>query len=160
MAANDVGQRGKTAERLAKAQLLRLSKLSAIHHYRFPDARSGSMVAAPSDYLLLVEGLSIFLEVKETESKTRLPFQNFGKDQVARMRRFELAGAHPLVIIYHSSLKAWRSPEFEIFTTRDEGTGSWDLSSFGLITSPDFLWEILCLRKLQPQSVNLSVIGL
>lgn len=118
------------------------------------------MTPTPSDYLLVVEGKPIFLEVKETASKARLPYSNFGKDQVGRMRRFALAGAHPLVIVYHSSLKLWRSPDFETFVQRDEGSGSWELSAFQTFSGNDFLEEILCLQKFLPPLVKPSATGL
>ena len=159
MVNSTLSSRGKSAEAMVKAQLARLSLRQSIAHLRFPDARAGSMTPTPSDYLLVIEGRPIFLEVKETAGKTRLPYANFGKDQVGRLRRFALAGAHPLVIIYHSSLKLWRSPDFEIFVQRNEGSGSWELSAFQTFSGNDFLEEILCLQKLRPPSGSRSATG-
>lgn len=74
------------------------------------------------------------IEVKETEHDFRLPFNNFGADQVGRMRIRAMAGSEPLVLICHHKSgqrgAVWRAIDLEVFETRDGPKfGSWDLSN-------------------------------
>ena len=117
--------RGKKAEKLVKAHLDKLSLRADFANYRLPDARAGSFQATLADFLVVRKGVPILLEVKQTQHEYRLSHQNFGLDQVARMRRFQSAGSRGLVLIYHSTLNIWRLIELDYFYTREGG--SWDL---------------------------------
>lgn len=131
--------RGKTAEKLVKAKLDRLSLQTGTVSYRLPDARAGSFQTALADFLLLHKGVLHLLEVKEVEHEYRLPHDNFGADQVARLRRFKFSGAESHVLVYHSTLKKWRTADVDYFLARDGG--SWDLRDLPLLDLNDILKE-------------------
>jgi len=85
------------------------------------------------------------IEVKEVEHAFRLPYQNFGADQVGRMRIRAMAGSEPLVLTCHrekgSRGAVWRAVPLEVFEKRDGPKfGSWDLSN---ITGSDKLSTLL-----------------
>jgi hypothetical protein len=68
------------------------------------------------------------IEVKEVKHEYRLPYGNFGVDQVGRMRIRQLAGSEPLVLVcfrQEGKPTVWRAPGFERFEDRTNG-GSWD----------------------------------
>lgn len=137
MAANDVGQRGKTAERLVKKRLEALSQHQSWAFERLPDARAGSFKAALCDFLVQHNGLTL-LEVKEVDHAYRLPHGNFSVDQVARQRRWKMAGTEAVVLIYFKPIKAWRIRDIDYFVTREGG--SWSFKD-----TPTFsLEELLC----------------
>lgn len=74
------------------------------------------------------------IEVKEVEHAFRLPYQNFGADQVGRIRIRAMAGSEPLVLTCHrekgSRGAVWRAVPLEVFEKRDGPKfGSWDLSN-------------------------------
>ncbi len=73
------------------------------------------------------------IEVKSVKHAFRLPYKNFGSDQVGRMRIRELAGSEPLVLVCHrpeGGKVQWRNPPLDFIAERVEGAGSWDLSGF------------------------------
>lgn len=115
--------RGKEAEALVKKHLTELSKQSHTTFYRFPDARAGSLQSAPADFMLVHEGKLIMLEVKEVAHSYRLPHKNLS--QVPKLRRFEMAGAISVVLVYFKPEKAWRVAPANYFL-KTEG-GSWDM---------------------------------
>ena len=80
------------------------------------------------------------LEVKETEHAFRLAHKNFSADKVARMRKRQLAGSQPLVLICHrvyggDTPTVWRPVEFDYFLQREGG--SWDLSDWPTYTQKE-----------------------
>lgn len=117
--------RGKKAEGLMKSMLMKLESAKVASH-RFPDAHSGSFAVAPADYMVMNDGKLFMLEVKEVRHDYRLPFANYGKDQVARQRMFQFAGAYSYCVIRHSTTGMWRYREVDYFLDRSEGA-SWDL---------------------------------
>jgi hypothetical protein len=135
-----LGTRGKYAEGKVKAQLKGLESAS-FTHYRFPDARAGSFTVTPCDYMVCNSGKLTLLEVKEVDHKFRLPHANFSKDQVARMRNFESAGAAAWVLIYFTPMKLWRYESISYFLQREGG--SWDMSGFELRPLDMILEKIL-----------------
>jgi penicillin-binding protein-related factor A (putative recombinase) len=139
---NSVGQRGKYAEGLVKAYLKKLESVS-FTHYRFPDARAGSFTVTPCDFAILDYGKLTMLEVKQVEHSFRLPYANYSKDQCARMRNWESAGANAQVLIYFTPEKLWRYESVGFFLNREEGKGSWDLKELELITLDRAFKEIL-----------------
>lgn len=119
--------RGKWAEGEVKKELAKRSAASAqFAFYRLPDARAGSLQATLADYLVLIEGCLVLLEVKEVAHDYRLNYTNFSPSQVARQRLWEEAGAVGLVAVAHSTAKAWRVLPLQRFLARDSGA-SWDL---------------------------------
>lgn len=128
--ASGIGQRGKWAEGRLKAHFKKLENATAAH-FRFPDARSGSLQTAPADFAFLRDGKLYLIEVKEVHHDFRLPHGNFRSDQVARMRLWEAAGATSLVLIFHSTTAKWRVLPASFFVERHGG--SWDLSRFPLM---------------------------
>ncbi len=125
--ASSPANRGKEAEKLLVAYFTKLSVSATTAFFRLPDARSGSLAPTLSDFILAHDGQPYLVECKQTEHDFRLPHGNFGVDQVARMRMFQLAGFKSLVLIYHSKIQLWRGYNVERFTKRELGTGSWDL---------------------------------
>ena len=119
--------RGKWAESEVKKELAKLSAASSqFAFYRLPDARAGSLQATLSDFLILVGGTLVLLEVKEVAHDYRLNYTNFSPSQVARQRLWEAAGAVGLVAVAHSTNKLWRVLPLERFLVRESGA-SWDL---------------------------------
>ena len=138
--------RGKYAEGQVKTRLKKLESVNVTHH-RFPDARAGSFVTAPADFMVLKEGVLTLIEVKETEHDRRLPYSSFGKDQIARMRLWQAAGAKAHVLVCHKRLKLWRFAEVNWFfdnyvLTKDgKAVGSWVLDDIPIILHLDFYFE-------------------
>lgn len=132
--------RGKVAEKLVKKELDKLSLQSDTASFRLPDAHAGSFQTTLADFLLLHRGVMHLLEVKETQHDYRLPHGNYSPDQVARMRRFQLAGAEAHVLIYHSGIGKWRTAPVDYFLERTGG--SWDLRGLPLRELPDILKRV------------------
>jgi hypothetical protein len=139
----DNGTRGKWAEGKVSARFEQLSQQYAnFDYYRFPDARAGSMKVVPADYEALKAGVYYLLEVKEVNHERLLPHKNFSSDKIARCRKRQIAGAHVLVLVYHSPLgvagrgwqgaKAWRLAPLDFFMVKIGG--SWDMSVLPLLT--------------------------
>lgn len=137
-----LANRGKKAEDLLQAQLKLLSSMADTHFFRFPDARAGSAKEAPADFSVLRRGKLYLLECKEVAHDYRLPVGNLSPEQVARMTRWTLAGAEAHVLIYHSTLKAWRSQPVAYYTPRP--TGSWNFSEQPTQTLKELLSCLLC----------------
>jgi len=123
------GTRGKAAESAVKKRLEVRAKSSNFAYWRLPDARAGSFMPTLADFMYVDDGEMTLLEVKEVAHTYRLPYGNFGEDQVARMRVFQAAGANTLVLIHHSTTKLWRYGRVDQFLDRSVG-GSWNLSSW------------------------------
>jgi penicillin-binding protein-related factor A (putative recombinase) len=131
--------RGKQAEKEVKKILTKLSLRSDTAFIRLPDARAGSYQTALCDFQLLYQGTLYLLEVKETKHNYRLPHGNYSHDQVARMRRWQLAGAEAHVLIYHTELNKWRTAPVDYFL--DRTGGSWDLRDLDLMELDQILKE-------------------
>ena len=127
--------RGKEAEALVKKHLTELSKQAHTTFYRFPDARAGSRQTAPADFMLVHAGKLILLEVKEVDHSFRLPHKNLS--QVPSLRRYEMAGAVGIVLVYFKPEKAWRVAPADYFL-KVEG-GSWDMRDIPTMTLADCL---------------------
>ena len=151
--------RGKWAEGEVKKELAKRSAASSsFAFYRLPDARAGSLQATLADYLVLVEGCLVLLEVKEVAHDYRLSYTNFSSSQVARQRLWEAAGAVGLVAVAHSTTKSWRVLPLERFTSRDSGA-SWDLRDSETSSLSEGLQcqlKNLCQKK-APNSVSGSI---
>ena len=130
--------RGKTAETLVKRRLEALAKASSFVWHRFADMRSGYQQVALADFMALRNGHTTLIEVKEVAHEFRLPHGNVGIDQIARLRMWEAAGATGAVLVYHSTLKMWRSLKPDELVQRDGG--SWDLRYRPLETLENILY--------------------
>lgn len=130
--------RGKQAETLLKAHFAKLAKQADTAFYRLPDAHSGAFTPTLADFLLLNKGQLYLIECKQVNHTHRLPYANFKDSQVARMRVWGLAGAKPIVLIYHTPLDAWRGLPLDHFLDRSQG-GSWDLSHTPTVKLEDLI---------------------
>lgn len=135
-----LGTRGKYAESKVKAVLKTLETVTCTH-VRWPDARAGSFTVTPCDYMVCKNGRLTLLEVKEVNHNFRLPHANFSRDQVARMRNFESAGAAAWVLVYFTPLKLWRCESIGYFLQREGG--SWNMSHLDLVGLENTLGKIL-----------------
>ena len=131
-----IGQRGKKSEEAVKDLLDTLQ--GRMPHFcanRQYDAKSagGRFPAQPADFqwFLLWEGRhsSGLIEVKEVAHAYRLPKKNFNPEEIARMRRRQMAGQRCTVLVNHSNTGKWRSVPLDYFIER-LGQPSWDLSEF------------------------------
>lgn len=130
--------RGKQAETLLKNHFTKLAKQIDTAFYRLPDAHSGAFTPTLADFLLMHRSQLYLIECKQVNHAYRLPHSNFKESQVARMRTWGLAGAKPLVLIYHTPLGAWRGLPLDFFLDRSQG-GSWDLSNIPTVKLEDLL---------------------
>lgn len=139
-----VGTRGKSAEDLVKKYCFnKAAKEATFAYYRYPDARGGSLVVVPADFMMMYKGTMTLLEVKEVQHDFRLPHGNFAKGQVARMRMWQVAGAKSWVVVRFMPNDVWRLAKVDWFL--DNEGGSWDMREFTEITLEDAMEYMLCL---------------
>ena len=140
--------RGKVTEgRFKDYSTERSDREAGYVFHRYPDAHSGSMVSAPSDFEVLYNGRHFLMEVKEVAHVCRLPHKNYSADKVARARKFQLAGSTVWVLVFFAPLgvsgrgwreaKAYRLAPIDWFLTKTGG--SWDMSEFPLMTFSESL---------------------
>lgn len=135
--------RGKVAEAKVRDYLKELEAQSVYFTFnRIGDAGAarGAFVAQAGDFQAFGWGKNWIIEVKETQHAYRLPHGNFGPEQVGKMRKRELAGSVPVVLIYHRNEKVWRCPSFSTFLSREGG--SWDLRDVKAQPLPELLDNI------------------
>lgn len=133
-------KRGKVAEAKVRDYLKALEAQTIQFTFnRIGDAGAarGAFASQAGDFQAFGWGRNWIIEVKETQHAYRLPHGNFGVEQVVKLRKRELAGSLPLVLIYHRNEKLWRCPAFSTFLHREGG--SWDLRE----VKPQLLAEIL-----------------
>lgn len=141
----ELASRGKKAEE-AVSKFLKRQKdnIASFDYQRQYDARSagGRFQSQVGDYLLFrarkyqtERGEELYtirhgvLEIKQVHHDFRLPNKNFSAEQIAKIRRREMAGADALILVFHTTTQTWRAPPFSIF--RDEPNApSWDLSPY------------------------------
>lgn len=123
--AKELADRGKDTERAVEKHLAELAKRATFSWERYPDAKAGSMKEALADYLIVKDGRLTLLEAKEVHHTSRLPHGNFKVSQVARMRRFKLAGARAFVLVQFQPEGLWRAADIDYFAHRSGG--SWDM---------------------------------
>lgn len=100
---------GKATEKKLTAHLKELMREPDWWFHRFPDASvcRGRIQKQPADYLVMHKGRPALIEAKECESTTSIPKSRL--TQLAKMRRFEMAGGDGLFIISHPTLNwKWR----------------------------------------------------
>lgn len=96
-----------------------------------------------AQHLLTRNGL---IESKEVLHEFRLPYKNFGADQVGRMAIRQLAGSECIIIVCHRVQgqrgALWRNVPLDFFRERPGGPyGSWDLTQFEIHESVDSILE-------------------
>ncbi|MDI1360629.1 hypothetical protein [Methylotenera sp.] len=126
--------RGKKAEKAVATYLTELSsKVAAFDWHRVYDARSagGRFAAQPGDFAFYAPGLHGLIEVKEVEHEFRLPKKNFDNDQIAKLRKRELAGGEIGIVINFYTLNQtfWRLVPLTFFRENLD-VPSWDLREF------------------------------
>lgn len=129
----EAANRGKTAEKKVAAFLKAWSDARAgTDFHRVYDAHSsgGRFNRVCGDFAFFGKGVHGVIEVKEVGHAFRLPLKNFGEDQVAKLRKRQLADGTVIVLIYHTTTKLWRVPPLSIFFKREGG--SWDLQGWEL----------------------------
>jgi hypothetical protein len=134
---NSIGQRGKAAEKEVRVYLERLSfKYAGFAYERIYDARSarGKFPARAGDFEFYASRLHGLIEAKEVEHDFRLPNKNLKKEQIARLRKRQLAGGLVFVLINHTTSGLWRSVPVEWLHERS-AQPSWDLSEFPTLPS-------------------------
>lgn len=128
-----VGQRGKYAEGKVREILERLNSQHAKFDYgRIYDARSAGgkgIPGRPGDFEFYAPGLFGLIEVKEVDHPFRLPKKNLDKEQIAKLRKRQLAGGVIFVLILHTTTGLWRRVPIDWLHER-AGQPSWDLSEF------------------------------
>ncbi len=119
------GNKGKYAEGQFKIICDKYAVKAAFAYMRLPDTHGGSKVPTIADFQTVYGGTLRMVEIKETKFSDRLPYGNFDSAQVARLKRWSLAGAHSWVIIYHTEEKLYRLHPSYVFEGRDMTVGSW-----------------------------------
>lgn len=100
--------KGKWAEKEAQGYLEKRSQAScSFSYHRLPDSHSARnfLQAQPADYLVVSEGNTTLLEVKESANPLRIPKAKIS--QWGALYRFHLAGASVLVLVYMSAHQKW-----------------------------------------------------
>lgn len=104
----DKTSRGTWAEARVKEWLeARSAALLGFAWHRYPDTKAARnyVTAQPSDFEIVWDGVPFKLEVKESGEKTRLPRSRIG--QWAVLRKFWLAKARVIVLVYRTDLNHW-----------------------------------------------------
>lgn len=120
----DTTNRGKLAEDILLKHLQLLSKNAECIHMRIPDAHGGALAPKPGDFLHMKAGELFLIECKSVMHEYRLPYKNVDPGQVARLRRWALAGAKSYIMIYHANVDKWRVRPADHFVERP--FSSWD----------------------------------
>ena len=142
---SEAGQRGKYAEGKVSLHLAKLStKYAEFDYSRIYDARSagGRFPSRPGDFEFWAPKLHGLIEVKEVDHLCRLPSKNMKKEQIAKLRKRELAGGLILVLVYFTPLASWRSIPLNWLQVRCADP-SWDLSAFPQLASAEECLEPL-----------------
>lgn len=128
--ATSPADRGKSLEQRFRALCKEQENRQGFAFHRFPDARAGSRKEAPADYQTMSDGIFRLIECKECKYDGRLPYGNFDKAQVGRMRLWALAGkstaqGRGFVLVHHTTKDNYTVAKVENFIERKEGKGSW-----------------------------------
>lgn len=132
MDAEELGKRGKRAEAAIQNYLKLLKESYASFDFqRQYDARSagGRFQSQTGDYLIFRPHHHAVLEVKTLHHDFRLPKKNFPAEQIAKLRRREMAGSQIFILVFHSTTERWRVPDFKLFRNSPDSP-SWDLSPY------------------------------
>lgn len=126
----DRSHRGKAAEKAVFKVLDQWNaQYASFAWHRLPDARSARnfLKAQPADAIYFEGDCGGFIEVKETEHPYRLPRDKLS--QLPTLKKFAMAGARSVVIVFHSELNKWRIAKVDYF---EDGRPSWDLTQLPL----------------------------
>jgi Recombination protein U. len=135
---------GKPSENAFEAALNKLGKRA--YYCRLVDAaeifgrvgKTGNVRPQPSDYIITVDGVTSYAEVKSTTDETAFRFSLLRTKQTAAARQILSAGGEYNVFVHHLPTDRWyRIPYSVIATVQQTGKASikWhDLQ--------DFQWEI------------------
>lgn len=126
--ATSQANKGKSLESRFKALCEVYEGKAKFSAHRFPDAHAGSRVPTLADFQTLYAGKLRLVECKEVAFDHRLPHKNFRSDQVARMRKWQLAGAESWVLIHHTTGNFYRVLPVDRFLDRSTG-GSWKFTA-------------------------------
>lgn len=130
---NRFANRGEKAEKAVQKFLTDWANVSSTREFnRLVDSKAAGRVikAAAADFEYFCktaygEEFHGLIEVKETEHEYRL-----GKDritQLARLRKRQKCGGRCFVLVYHSTIRAWRALTLQYLETTGD-KGSWNLS--------------------------------
>ena len=136
---------GKTSEEIVEAYYASLGKrawlerrIDAAHVRGLNKGLRLAFPSQPSDYLLTLDGVTSYLEVKSCSSKTSFPFSQFESGQWAAMKRVTAAGGSYVVLIHSLGLDRWfRVPAKTILEVEASGK-----SSMSWLTLQEFAWEV------------------
>ena len=105
----DVGQRGKAAEKRVDAVLKKWNDKAGFAYWRLPDTRAARnyLPAQPGDFGFFCNKRGGIIEVKATEHAYRLPKGKIA--QLPMLRVLAMAGAHSVILIHHSKEDVWRA---------------------------------------------------
>ena len=124
--------RGKRAEKAVSTYLAKWAESSAKHDWhRVYDARSagGRFAAQAGDFAFYTTKAHGLIEVKEVDHEFRLPKKNFDNDQIAKLRKRELAGGNICVLVHFTKVNRWVLPPLNFFYT-NLSVPSWDLTNY------------------------------
>lgn len=105
---------GKKTEKKVTEYLKKLMEHPEWWFHRFPDAAvcKGRIPKQPADYLVMYDGVSVLMEVKESESLTSIPKSRL--TQTPKMKRFTMAGGVGLFLVSHPK-HDWGWRFFEVY---------------------------------------------
>lgn len=139
------GDRGKWAEGKVRDALKKRALQTRFAFLRLPDARAGSFTPTTSDFLVVSNGVPIFLEVKQIDHVFRLGVKSFDQGQRSRMRLFVEAGALARVVVASSQTKLCRLADLVWFESRmTESLSSWDLRSLPERSFESVIGDVEC----------------
>ena len=145
MLKENIGQRGKWAEKEVENTLKAFNTRASFAYFRMPDARAamGRLSASPADFLYFYGDRSGFIEVKSTKHAFRLPRSSFS--QLPTLHKFSAAGASNILLVHHSEQNLWRVVPPEGLET---DVTSWSLihyqawnSAERALLSTDYFWN-------------------
>jgi hypothetical protein len=127
MLKENIGHRGKTAEKEVELALKQLNMSELFAYFRMPDARAamGRLSASPADFIYFSGDRSGFIEVKSTKHNFRLSRASFS--QLPALHKFGYAGASNILLVHHSDLEVWRVIPPEALET---DVTSWNLIAY------------------------------
>ncbi len=135
---------GKPSEQAFEAALNRLGKRA--YYCRLVDAaeiygrvgKTGNVRPQPSDYIITVDGLTSYAEVKSTNDETAFRFSLLRTKQTAAARQILSAGGEYNVFVHHIPTDRWyRIPYTTINMVKEAGKASINWHDL-----QDFQWTI------------------
>ena len=120
---------GKWAEKEVQTVLAQMSNYTTdLAWHRLPDSTASRnfIAAQPADTVVIHQGVTTWLEIKETANPTRLPKAKVS--QWGTLYKFHLAGANVVVLVYQSAHKHW------VYLTNDDLFSSEDCPASFVLT--------------------------